>query len=191
MMSENGDDIGGSGYSLEDLSAYLDRGRTPRIPAIERNAECQAILASMDRMGRLSREIVEEQAAEPLAESWYDDIMREVMREFRAGRDIPLARAADGTELVVTEGALYELIRTVGDGIDGLFVGRVRVDQAEPEAPLDVRVTVSVRFGRPMAAVVEQMRDGIRSAIEQHGDLRVGRVDVTVGDVHLDEGEDR
>lgn len=191
MMSENGDDIGGSGYSLEDLSAYLDRGRTPRIPAIERNAECQAILASMDRMGRLSREIVEEQAAEPLAESWYDDIMREVMREFRAGRDIPLARAADGTELVVTEGALYELIRTVGDGIDGLFVGRVRVDQAEPEAPLDVRVTVSVRFGRPMATVVEQMRDGIRSAIEQHGDLRVGRVDVTVGDVHLDEGEDR
>ncbi|PTT16055.1 hypothetical protein DBR36_13730 [Microbacterium sp. HMWF026] len=191
MMSENGDDIGGSGYSLEDLSAYLDRGRTPRIPAIERNAECQAILASMDRMGRLSREIVEEQAAEPLAESWYDDIMREVMREFRAGRDIPLARTADGTELVVTEGALYELIRGVGDGIDGLFVGRVRVDQAEPEAPLDVRVTVSVRFGRPMAAVVEQMRDGIRSAIEQHGDLRVGRVDVTVGDVHIDEGEDR
>lgn len=191
MMSENGDDIGGSGYSLEDLSAYLDRGRTPRIPAIERNAECQAILASMDRMGRLSREIVEEQAAEPLAESWYDDIMREVMREFRAGRDIPLARTADGTELVVTEGALYELIRSVGDGIDGLFVGRVRVDQAEPEAPLDVRVTVSVRFGRPMTAVVEQMRDGIRSAIEQHGDLRVGRVDVTVGDVHIDEGEDR
>lgn len=191
MMSENGDDIGGSGYCLEDLSAYLDRGRTPRIPAIERNAECQAILASMDRMGRLSREIVEEQAAEPLAESWYDDIMREVMREFRAGRDIPLARTADGTELVVTEGALYELIRSVGDGIDGLFVGRVRVDQAEPEAPLDVRVTVSVRFGRPMAAVVEQMRDGIRSAIEQHGDLRVGRVDVTVGDVHIDEGEDR
>ncbi len=191
MMSENGDDIGGSGYSLEDLSAYLDRGRTPRIPAIERNAECQAILASMDRMGRLSREIVEEQAAEPLAESWYDDIMREVMREFRAGRDIPLARTADGTELVVTEGALYELIRSVGDGIDGLFVGRVRVDQAEPEAPLDVRVTVSVRFGRPMAAVVEQMRDGIRSAIEQHGDLRVGRVDVTVGDVHIDQGEDR
>lgn len=191
MMSENGDDIGGSGYSLEDLSAYLDRGRTPRIPAIERNAECQAILASMDRMGRLSREIVEEQAAEPLAESWYDDVMREVMREFRAGRDIPLARTADGTELVVTEGALYELIRSVGDGIDGLFVGRVRVDQAEPEAPLDVRVTVSVRFGRPMAAVVEQMRDGIRSAIEQHGDLRVGRVDVTVGDVHIDEGEDR
>ena len=180
------DDVGGSGYSLEDLSAYLDRGRTPRIPAIERNAECQALMASMERMGRLSREIVDEQAAEPLAESWYDEIMREVMREFRAGRDIPLARTEDGTQLVVTEGALYELIRTVGDEVEGVLVGRVRSDQPEPTAPLDVRVTVSVLFGYPMQDTVDRMRDGIRAAVERHGDLRVGRVDVTVGDVHID-----
>lgn len=180
------DDVGGSGYSLEDLSAYLDRGRTPRIPAIERNAECQALLASMERMGRLSREIVDEQATEPLAESWYDEIMREVMREFRAGRDIPLARTEDGTQLVVTEGALYELIRSVGDDVEGVLVGRVRIDQPEPTAPLEVRVTVSVLFGYPMQTTVERMRDGIRAAIERHGELRVGRVDVTVGDVHVD-----
>lgn len=180
------DDVGGSGYSLEDLSAYLDRGRTPRIPAIERNAECQALMASMERMGRLSREIVDAQAAEPLAESWYDEIMREVMREFRAGRDIPLARTEDGTQLVVTEGALYELIRTVGDEVEGVLVGRVRIDQPEPTAPLDVRVTVSVLFGYPMQDAVDRMRDGIRAAVERHGDLRVGRVDVTVGDVHID-----
>lgn len=188
-MSEHSDDVGGSGYSLEDLSAYLDRGRTPRIPAIERNAECQAVLASMERMGRLSREIVEEQAAEPIPESWYDTVMREVMREFRAGRDIPLARTDDGTELVVTEGALYELIRSVGDGIEGLLVGRVRIDRPDDGA-LDVRATVSVRFGRRMTSAVDEMREGVRSAIERHGELRVGRVDITVGDVHLDEGED-
>ncbi|MFG6279134.1 hypothetical protein [Microbacterium sp. 5K110] len=188
-MSDDVDDVGGSGYSLEDLSAYLDRGRTPRIPTIERNAECQALLASMERMGRMSREIVEEQAAEPLAESWYDEIMREVMREFRAGRDIPLARTPDGTQLVVTEGALYEVIRSVGDDIEGVLVGRVRIDQIEPTAPLDVRVNVSVLFGYPMQDTVDLLRDGIRVAIERHGELRVGRVDITVGDVHL-EGED-
>ena len=188
-MSDDVDDVGGSGYSLEDLSAYLDRGRTPRIPTIDRNAECQALLASMERMGRMSREIVEEQAAEPLAESWYDEIMREVMREFRAVRDIPLARTPDGTQLVVTEGALYEVIRSVGDGIEGVLVGRVRIDQIEPTAPLDVRVNVSVLFGYPIQETVDLMRDGIRVAIERHGELRVGRVDITVGDVHL-EGED-
>lgn len=187
-MSENNDDVGGSGYSLEDLSAYLDRGRTPRIAAIERNAQCQALLASMERMGRLSRELVDEQAATPLADSWYDGIMREVMREFRAGRDIPLTHTDDGVEIVVTEGALYELIRSVGDDIPGLLVGRVRLDQLDPRAPLDVRVTVSVLFGYPMRETVERMREGIRDAVQQHGDLRVGRVDVTVGDVHL-EGE--
>jgi hypothetical protein len=189
-MSEDVDDVGGSGYSLEDLSAYLDRGRTPRIPAIERNAECQALLASMERMGRLSREIVDEQSAEPLAESWYDEIMREVMREFRAGRDIPLARTADGTELVVTEGALYELIRTVGDDITGVLVGRVRIDQREPAAPLDVRVSVSVLFGHPIKETVDRMREGVRVAIERHGDLRVRRVDITVGDVHVKEEDE-
>lgn len=187
-MSENDDDVGGSGYSLEELSAYLDRGRTPPIAAIDRNAECQALLASMERMGRLSRELVEEQAAEPLAESWYDGIMREVRREFRAGRDLPLSHTDDGVEIVVTEGALYELIRSIGDDIPGLLVGRVRLDQPDSRAPLDVRVTVSVLFGHPMRETVERMRDGIREAIERHGDLRVGRVDVTVGDVHL-EGE--
>jgi len=189
-MSENNDEVGSSGFSLEDLSAYLDRGRVPRIAAIERDAECQAVLASMERMGRLSREIVDEQAAEPLAESWYDDIMREVMREFRAGRDIPLARTDDGTEIVVTEGALYELIRCVGDGVEGVIVGRVRLDQPEPDAPLDVRVSISVVFGRRMTDAVDEMRDGIRTAVERQGDLRVGRVDVTVGDVHLEEEEE-
>lgn len=158
-MSENNDDVGGSGYSLEDLSAYLDRGRTPRIAAIERNAQCQALLASMERMGRLSRELVEEQAATPLADSWYEGIMREVMREFRAGRDIPLTHTDDGVEIVVTEGALYELIRSVGDDIPGLLVGRVRLDQLDPRAPLDVRVTVSVLFGYPMRETVERMRE--------------------------------
>jgi len=184
------DDIGGSGYSLEDLSAYLDRGRVPRIPAVERNAECQAVLASMERLGRLSRELVDDQAAQPLAESWYDDVMQQVMREFRAGRDIPLARTDDGIELVVTEGALYELVRSVGDDVPGLVVGRVRIDQGEPLGVLDIRINVSVRYGRRMTDAVAEMRDGVRAAIERQGDLRVGRVDVTVGDVHV-EGEEQ
>lgn len=189
--SETNEAIGRSGYTLEDLSAYLDRGRTPRISAIERDAECQAVLASMERMGRLSRELIEEQAAEPLADSWYDHIMREVMREFRAGRDIPLARTEDGTEIVVTEGALYELIRCVGDQIPGALISRVRLDQPETGGPLSIRIAMSVRFGRRITEVVDDVRESVRAAVERHGDLRVGIIDVTVGDVHLDGEEER
>ncbi|MBM3716014.1 MAG: Asp23/Gls24 family envelope stress response protein [Actinobacteria bacterium] len=188
---ETTETIGGSGYTLEDLSAYLDRNRTPRIAAIERDAECQAVLASMERMGRLSRELVAEQAVEPLADSWYDDIMREVMREFRAGRDIPLARTDDGTEIVVTEGALYELIRCVGDEIPGVLISRVRLDHPEAGGPLSIRIAMSVRFGRRIADAVDQLREDVRTAVERQGDLRVGTIDVTVGDVHLDEEEER
>lgn len=181
------DDIGGSGYSLEDLSAYLDRGRTPRVAAIESNAEAQAVLASMERLRVLSHDLVARDAREPISESWFDAIMREVMREFRAGRDIPLARPDDATELYVTEGALYELIRHVGDSVDGVLVGRVRIDQPEPHGPLDVRMTVSVRFGRPIAPAVAELREAVAAAVRRHGDLTVGEVAVTVDEVHLRE----
>jgi hypothetical protein len=181
------DDIGGSGYSLEQLSTYLDRGRTPRVAAIESNAEAQAILASMQRMRNLSRELVEKDARAPISESWYDGIMREVAREIRAGRDIPLRRPVDGTELSVTEGALYELIRAVGDEVPGVLVGRVRLAQPEAYGPLQVRMSISVQYGRRIAEVVEAAREAVASAVQRHGELRVGDVDVTVEEVHQDE----
>ncbi len=40
------------------------------------------------------------------------------------------------------------------------------------------------------SVLAARMRDGIRVAIERHGDLKVGRVDVTVGDVHMDEEDE-
>jgi hypothetical protein len=184
---DDDDDIGGSGYSLEELSAYLDRGRVPRIAAIESNAQCQAVLASMERMSALSRELVAEEAKTPIPEAWYEGIMREVLREVRAGRDIPLRRPVGGTELVVTEGALRELIRAVGDAVPGVFVGRVRLEQQHPHGPLQVGLSLSVRFGRRIADAVAEVRDAVTAAVQRHGDLRIDEVDVTVDDVHVEE----
>lgn len=181
------DDIGGSGYSLEDLSAYLDRGRSPRIAAIERSAEAQAVLSAMENMRSLSRELVERDARRPVAESWYDEVMREVMREFRAGRDIPLRRPEGETELYVTEGALSELVRRVGDEVGGVLVGRVRLAQPEQYGPLQVRMTVSVRYGSPIAETVQRLRESVGAAVSRHGELRVSDVDVTVEEVHVDQ----
>lgn len=184
----NDENIGGSGYSLEELSAYLDRGRTPRIAAIESNAECQAVLASMMRMAQLSRELVDEEAGAGLAEHWYEGVMRGVLRELRAGRDIPLRAAADGVDLVVTEGALRELVRSTGDGVPGVFVGRVSLRQAE-DSRLHITVSISVRFGRRIADAVTEVRAAVRDAVGHHGDLRVGEIDVTVDDVHTENGQ--
>lgn len=181
------DDIGGSGYSLEELSAYLDRERTPRIAAIESNAQCQALLSSMERMGALSREVVDEASRAPLPESWYDDVMREVLREFRAGRDIPILAATKGTEVVVTEGAVYELIRAVGDSVPGALVGKVRVSPHDRDDVLDIRISLSLRFGQSISEVAEEVRTKVRRAVSQHGDLRAGVIDVTVDDLHLGE----
>jgi uncharacterized alkaline shock family protein YloU len=183
------DNVGGTGYSVEDLSAYLDRGRTPRIAAIESSAPCRAVLTSMERMAQLSRDLVATEADRPLAESWYDGIMREVAREFRAGRDIPLAPEVEGVELVATEGALHELVRTVGDAVPGILIGRVHLRPTEDASVHDILVSISVRFGRRIGAVVHEVRTAVRDALERQGGLRVGTVDVTVDDVHVEGDE--
>ncbi len=181
--------VGGSGYTLEDLSAYLDRGRTPAIAAIDTNAECQSVLASMQRMGALSRDLVASESTRPLDESWYDGLMREIMREFRAGSDIPLSSADPDAGIFVTEGALYELVRAAGDEVPGILVGRTRLRRDEETGAFDVTITVSVRFGERVDDVADAARAAVAAAIQSQGDLRVRSVDVTVDDVHLDEDE--
>lgn len=178
--------VGGTAYSLEDLSAYLDRGRTPPIEEIETNAECRAVLDSMQRLAGLSRELVDQESPR-LDDAWYDGVMREVMREFRAGRDIPLYRADD--DLVVTEGALHELIRAAGDDVPGVLVGRIRLRERDDSGVFDVAVTVSVGFGTRLGDTAERVRTTISAAVQRQGELRTGDIDVTVVDVHVDEPE--
>lgn len=181
--------VGGSGYTLEDLSAYLDRGRRPAIAAIDTNAECQSVLASMERMGALSRALVAHESTRPLDEKWYDGIMQEVMREFRAGSDIPLLPHDPESGLFVTEGALYELVRAAGDEVPGILVGRTKLRRDDETGAFDVTITVSVRFGERVDEVAEAARAAVAAAIQSQGELRVGRVDVTVDNVHVDEDE--
>ena len=192
------DDIGGSGYSIDDLSAYLDSGRTPRNEAIERNAECRSVLASLEHMGRLSRELMESEARESAADdsspAWLRNVLTTISREVRAGRDIPYPGADERTTLAVTEGAVRSAIRAAGDEIPGVLVTRSRLDGDldSPGAPLRVEVAISVLFGRPMQAAADAVRASVASALAQHSPLRVDSIDVRVEDVRvLDGNEDR
>lgn len=176
------DDIGGSGYTLDDLSAYLDRGRTPAIAAIDRNPECQALLDAMERFGRLSHELVDRDGAEqPASPGWLDGLLDTVAQEVRAGRDLPYAEG-----LVVTEGAVRTLVRHAGDEVPGALVGRTRI--REDPAGTRIEIEISVLGDRPLVAVGDHVREAVADALRQHTPLGDAVIDVTVVDVHLADG---
>ena len=181
------DGIGGSGYTIEQLSDYLDGGRSPRIPAIEENAECRAVLDSLEHASALSRELVERDAATAPAGDppWWDDLLRTVALEVRAGRDIPLASRDPRVSLAITEGAIRGLVRSAGDSVPGVLVGSCRISV---EPPVDVAVTISVLFGAPVLASADLVRDRVAEALAAHTELDVGSIDVTVIDVHVEGG---
>lgn len=184
--------IGDSGYSLEELAAYHDRGRIPAIPAIEGDPQCRAVLDSMDRLGALSRDLLERESAVELEESWFQTILGEVARESRAGRDLPMA-AGEDVLLVMTEGAVRGLVRDAGDSVDGVLVERVDVQVDEetiaPVRSVDVALTISVLYGLALPAVAEQVRAEILRALAEHSTWVVGRVDVTIDSLRRREEE--
>lgn len=175
------DTIGGSGRTLEQLSAYFDAGRSPRVAAIEEDAECRAMLASMERLSRLTRALVVEESGAVDA-GWVDRVLAVVRDEVRAGRDLPLEAIDDRTETTVTEGALRELVRRAGDEVDDVLVGSVelRIDEAPA---LHVRVTIGVRFGSPMRARADAVRAAIGAALAAHAPAPVREIDVVIDDV--------
>ncbi|TQJ31535.1 Asp23/Gls24 family envelope stress response protein [Microbacterium sp. SLBN-146] len=185
-MTVDDDGIGGSGYSMEDLSDYLDRGREPFVEEIETNPECQAVLSSLERMGQLSREMVDEESESTLDEGWFDGIMREVAREVRAGRDIPLVQLDDRTTLVVTEGAVRGMLRELGDALPGVIVERTRIagDITEPGGRVNLDVAISVAFGRPLQQAADDVRRIATAALTRHTALSVDEVNVTVDSIH-------
>lgn len=181
--------IGGTGFELDDLSDYLDRGRAPSIPAIDNSAECRSVLSSLERVSTLSRELVARDAESHsfIDDGWLGSLLTSISTEAKAGRDIPLASPDARTRLVITEGAVRELVRAAGDSIPGALVGRCQLDGDPAAAGASVRVaiTISVMLGMQVAMVAEAVRQRVYSQLLSHTELRIDAVDVTVVDVHV------
>lgn len=173
--------IGDSGYTLEELADYHERGRTPADAAIDGDPQCRAILDSMDRLGSLSRALVEHDAEIVIEESWFEQIIGAVARESRAGRDLPISATGD-TRLVVTEGAVRGLVRDAGDSVAGVLVESVEVSVLPESAgeSIDVALSISVLYGMAMRALADRVRDAVASALQQSTPWSVGRIDVTI-----------
>lgn len=189
------DDIGGSGYTLDDLSAYLDAGRTPYDPVIEHNAECRSVLASLEQVGRWSRELLageaETASAEATGPGWMDGVLGAIAREVRSGKDIAYPGPDERTTLSITEGAVRSLIRATGDEVPGVLVGRSRIDGAldVPGEPVTVTVTISVRFGYALQDASDAVRTLLAETLARHTPLTIAAIDVVVDDVR-DSGDE-
>lgn len=178
----------GCGKTIEEISDYVESGRSPYDPEIETCPDCLNALDALERAGRLSRDLVAADAAEmpEPSENWFRGVMTAVRAELRAGRSIPLSHPDPRVSVTVTEGAVQALIRASGDAIDGVFVGHSRIvgDVEVPGAPIAIDITASVAWGTSLPAAAAAVRRAVTDALAQHTELNITAVDVTVEDLH-------
>jgi uncharacterized alkaline shock family protein YloU len=176
------------GHTIEELSDYLEAGRTPRDPGIENSPGCLIALDALGRLRSATWALLEAEAAEDRQrdETWIRNVMDNISREARAGRDIPIASVDPEVRLSITEGSVRGLIRAAGDGVGGAIIGRVRLDGdvTVPGEPIAIDVTASGVFGRNLLELAQEIRAVVGDALREHTELVVASIDVTIQDVH-------
>ncbi|SMQ74122.1 hypothetical protein [Agreia sp. VKM Ac-1783] len=190
---DENDDL--DGHTIDELSDYLDRGRTPLDPSIEGSPGCRIALSSLERLRQISKSLVEVDAAAeaPRNDDWLGGILESIGREARAGRDIPLLPPSPRATLSVTEGAVRGLIRAAGDRSGGLIIGRCRLDGdvTAPGTPITVSIDASVFWGERIVETVDRAREAIYSALLKHTELTIASIDITVHDVYFAQVSDQ
>ncbi|BDZ51368.1 hypothetical protein GCM10025867_36090 [Frondihabitans sucicola] len=183
---EEPDDL--DGFTLDELSEYLDEGRTPINPAIEASPGCQMALSALERLKNVSWSMLEAEAHEaPERDNvWITGLLDNIRREIRAGRDIPLTSPDPDVRMILTEGSVRGLIRAACDQVDGVLIGRCVLagDVTIPGEPIDVDVTASVAWGENLHQLARELRSIIRTALALHTELNVAAVNVTIEDIH-------
>ncbi|WP_058593762.1 hypothetical protein [Leucobacter chromiiresistens] len=176
------------GYTIEQLSDYLDSGRMPANPEIESSPGCRIALDALQRLRQLSPELLAaDTRAEPEAdESWVRSILAGISLDARAGRRIPIPSPEPAADLGITEGAVRGMVRAAENDVAGVLIGRVRIDGDPTDASLPVTICaeVSVAHGIEIPNVVGQLREAIDSRLAAHALLNLAGIDIVVQDVH-------
>ena len=178
-----------AGHTIEQLSDYLDRERTPADPSIDESPECQIALRSLQHLRNvqgtlLAQDVTRERER---GDSWVTAILQNIDLEAHSGRDIPLAHPSPSARLVVTEGAVRGILRATGDGIENIIVGRCRLhgDVSSPSDPITIRIDAAVSAGEDIRAKAQALRVAVYAALREHTDLTVAAVEITIRDVYL------
>lgn len=176
-----------NGHTIEELSDYLDAGRSPVNRSIEESPGARIALDSLIRLRELTVELAEADAsAEPAPEeSWVQSVLAGISLDARAGRRIPLPAPVPAADLGITEGAVRGVIRGAESAVRGVVIGRCRFegDVTVPGEPVRVRVEASVPYGDPIPDLIEVLRAEISARLATHTDLNVTGIDITVHDI--------
>ncbi len=178
------------GHTIEELSDYLDAGRTPPNSSIDQSPGCRIVLDALERLHALTPQLLAADTAEEPEpdESWVQNILTGIALDARAGRRIPITSPAAGTDLGITEGAVRGLIRAAENTVPGILVGACRFDGDVTVVgePVRIRVDVSVPYGDPISNLAGRLREEISARIQANTTLNLGGIDITVQDIqHL------
>ena len=176
------------GRTLEEVSALLDGEGSLADPHFAQCPHCQNAYDLLAGPGGATRALIEADAhelPEPTG-NWISGIMDAIALDLRSGRSLPVSHPDPRVEISIDEGAVKALLRSVGDRIDGVVVGRVQLngDVEELGAPVEVVFTVSVAWGRSIPEVTDALRAAAAAALHRHTELEVSRIDISVVDLH-------
>lgn len=180
------------GHTLEDLSDYLEAGRTPLDPSIEESAGCQLALDALERLRGLGSQLIAaDAAASPeVEESWVDRILSGIALDARAGRRIPFDEPDETIDFGITEGAVRGLIRSAENAVAGVLVGRSTLDGDVTTlgAPVTISIEVNALYGRSIPQAVQKLRGEVADRVARHTELNVVAIDITVRDIQNVDG---
>lgn len=175
------------GHTIEELSDYLDSGRTPANPSIDASAGCQIALEALERLRALTPDLIAADAAveSEADENWVQRILAGITLDARAGRRIPLVLDSSDADAGITEGAVRGVIRAAENTVPGVLVGRCRFDGdvTIPGEAILIRVDVSVPYGPSIPDLVDRLRAEISTRLSAHTTLNVAGIDISVSDL--------
>jgi len=182
------------GHTIDELSDYLDAGREPRNESIENSPGARIALDALARLRNESWAMLEVEAlADPdRDQSWIKNVLTNISRESRAGRDIPISHPDPAVRLNITEGSVRGLIRVAADGIGGSIIGKVALDGdvTVPGEAISLDVTASATYGQNLKSLSQLIREKIAAELAIHTELNVVAINVTIQDVHPEPTEE-
>ncbi|MFD4407024.1 Asp23/Gls24 family envelope stress response protein [Nocardia sp. NPDC058499] len=175
------------GRDLEQVWQRLDEADAGPADAHEASCpHCRAARESLLALREATRELIGEPDEPP--PDLLGRIMSAVRAEARRGHMLELPTPHTG-DIEVSEQAVAAIVRYAADSVPGVRARNCRVRQGPPEdgapGPLDVELTIAVRFGAAtLADVLPDVRVRVAAALPDRIGTTLRKLDIHVGDFY-------